>query len=156
MPSLPQKEIDPRPSLTCLPRLLRGVAIVTEFVAWWPIWYLLEDVMGLGYAYTAVVINVAYFAYKVAMLRYFGGRLGHLVVGARVVDYSTGGDLNWRQSFLRTLPEALGYFWFIYIVYAVMVFLHQERRHVGDLLGRTVVVKRSEKPTLVRYREPDC
>lgn len=156
MPSLPQKIADERPTLTTLPRLERGIGIVAEFVLWFPVWFLMEDVLGIGEVITAISVNVAYFCYKVAMIHYFGGRIGHLIVGARVVDYHTGGRVGLFRAFLRTLPEATGYWWLIYIVNAVMVALRDDRRHVGDMMGSTVVVKRKERRPLVRYLDPDC
>ena len=72
------------------------------------------------------------------------GHMGHLVVGARIVDHRTGDSINPIQSIARagiSLGDLLLLPWLINIV---LVLARKDRRHLYDLATCTAVVVRSD------------
>ena len=69
-----------------------------------------------------------------------GGGIGHLIMGARVADYRSGGPVSKRQAVRRSCLFLLDMLIVPAIVNAVMVLTRADRRHLYDLMAGTVVV----------------
>ena len=69
-----------------------------------------------------------------------GGGVGHLIMGARVADYYSGGPVSKRQAVKRSCLFLLDILIVPAIVNAVMVLTRADRRHLYDLMAGTVVV----------------
>jgi len=69
-----------------------------------------------------------------------GGTVGHLVVGARVVDYRSGGPISKKQASRRSHLQLLGILIIPSIINCMMVLFRADRRHLYDLWAGTVVV----------------
>ena len=69
-----------------------------------------------------------------------GGTVGHLVVGARVVDYRSGGPISQQQASRRSHLQLLGVLMIPFIINCTMVLFRADRRHLYDLWTGTVVV----------------
>ena len=65
-----------------------------------------------------------------------GGSVGHLIMGARVVDHRSGGPVSKRQAVKRSCLFLLDILIVSAIVNAVMVLTRADRRHLYDLLMR--------------------
>ncbi|MDE2785053.1 MAG: RDD family protein [Chloroflexota bacterium] len=69
-----------------------------------------------------------------------GGTVGHLVVGARVVDHRSGGPISGQQASRRSHLQLLGILIIPVIINFMMVLFRADRRHLYDLWAGTVVV----------------
>ena len=69
-----------------------------------------------------------------------GGKVGHLVVGARVVDHRSGGRISKEQANRRSYLQLLGILIVPGIINCIMVLFRADRRHLYDLWAGTVVV----------------
>ena len=69
-----------------------------------------------------------------------GGTVGHLVVGARVVDHRSGGPISGQQASRRSHLQLLGILIIPGIINCMMVLFRADRRHLYDLWAGTVVV----------------
>lgn len=69
-----------------------------------------------------------------------GGTLGHLVVGARVVDHRSGGPISRRQASRRSHLQLLSILIVPGFINCIMVLFRADRRHLYDLWAGTVVV----------------
>jgi len=69
-----------------------------------------------------------------------GGTVGHLVVGARVVDHRSGGPISKQQANRRSHLQFLSILIIPGIINCLMVLFRADRRHLYDLWAGTVVV----------------
>ncbi len=100
-------------------------------------------------------ISVIGFIWDTAFTALKGGTPGKLMVGTRVVDATSRAPAQWKHAALRALNRLLGLVGLISvglsnavsgigaliaIASLIMLFAHNERRTVMDLVGGTVVV----------------
>ena len=82
-----------------------------------------------------------------------GSNLGHMIAGARIVDYHTGGKPTLLQAALRTIPE-ISYELFIPIfINAYMIITREDHRHTFDIMAGTISVRRVETESEAKYTD---
>lgn len=147
----------PQPqAIKYLSRWRRLAARLAEAVVWSPmafVHYLSSPWAEIGLG----VLLVAQTAYRYYLYRNHSAVLGHLAVGARVIDHQTGERLSPRQSRNRALLQVLDSLVITFFINAAMVIFRQDRRHLYDLLAGTVVVRDepvAEEPTTARRPMP--
>lgn len=99
---------------------------------------------------SSLLLFVVYFAWEVAWVRFKGGTPGKLIVGTRVAELNSRAmPPGWRPSVLRSahrvlaLSPILGFVGvLIGLASLIMLFVHDQRRTVMDLVAKTVVVNR--------------
>ena len=129
--------------------------------------------------------SLAIIAYHILFYWAFGGHLGHLILGCRIVDFQTGRRIKPWQALVRTCYEitiftlaflaglALGLTLpenpdlsdivrmestanildrlvplIVFLPMALMVLNREDCRHAFDLLSRSIVIKKSDVPTV--------
>ncbi len=94
----------------------------------------------LGIPTFGVLYVIGYLAYLTFFYWYFGGSIGHLVLGARVVNHRNGGPLSLGQAIGRSVVTILDWFGILFLINSAMVLIRADRRHLYDLMAGTVVV----------------
>ena len=92
--------------------------------------------ISLGWL-AVVIANIGYLAF---FYWYFGGNIGHLALGARVVNHRNGGPLSFGQAAIRAIAPILDWFGILFLINLAMVLIRSDRRHLYDLMAGTVVV----------------
>lgn len=85
-------------------------------------------------------LSVLPLLYFIIMEAAFGGTLGKLVLGLRVVALD-GTSISWGQSIVRNLLRVIDIL-FGYLVGAIFIWSSPLRQRFGDMIARTVVVKK--------------
>ena len=124
-------------SLTYLGRWRRLGATLIELALWLAIHVFLGTVSYGLLTVPLVVANIAYLAF---FWWYFGGSIGHLALGARVVNLRNGGPLSPGQSTGRAAVFILDVLLIPLVINCIMVLTRPDRRHLYDLMVGTVVV----------------
>ncbi len=126
-----------RNSLTYLGRWRRLGATLIELAVWIAIHVFLGTVSFGLLSLPLAIANIAYLAF---FWWYFGGSIGHLVVGARVVNLRNGGPLSLGQAIGRAVVFILDILIIPFFINCGMVLFRADRRHLYDLMVGTVVV----------------
>lgn len=127
----------PQTQLVYLGRWRRLGAALIEGVIW-GIVYGLFGAITFGLLTPFLVIG--HLAYLAFFVWYFGGNIGHLVLGARVVNYRNGGPVSLGQAIGRAVVSLLDFLIIPWLVNCGMVLFRADRRHLYDLMAGTVVV----------------
>lgn len=135
--SYPGQNAPPRTSLTYLGRWRRLGAYLIECLIW-----------GAGGGALAAVtfgllmpiLIIGQLAYLAFFVWYFGGNMGHLVLGARVVNHRNGGPVSPGQAIGRAVASLLDFLIVPWLINCGMVLFRADRRHLYDLMAGTVVV----------------
>jgi len=89
----------------------------------------------------AAIPSLLTFAYYVLFEGWFGGTLGKLILGMRVVD-KTGKRAGIGRAFLRNLLRILDFLPVAYLLGIIMVAASSTKQRLGDRLAGTYVVSR--------------
>ena len=127
----------PRTNLTHLGRWRRLGAHLIEGLIWGGAGGILA---AITFGILAPVLIIGQFAYLAFFVWYFGGNMGHLVLGARVVNHRNGGAVSLGQSIGRAVVSLLDLLVIPWLVNCAMVLFRADRRHLYDLMVGTVVV----------------
>lgn len=126
----------------------RFVAVIIDSVVLLIVGYLIAVVFGgtngSGFYLsggTALLWVALSFLYYIVMEGLYGGTLGKLAVGIRVVR-EDGSPLDWGSSVVRNILRIADTFFLGYIVGAISVWSSDKRQRVGDRVAGTVVVPR--------------
>ena len=132
----PQRPI-PQTQLVYLGRWRRLGAYLIEGL----IWYCGIGVLTvITFGILTPVLVIGLFFYLAFFVWYFGGRIGHLALGARVVNYRNGGPVSLGQAIGRAVMHLLDLLIIPWVINCVMVLARADRRHLYDLMAGTVVV----------------
>jgi uncharacterized RDD family membrane protein YckC len=88
----------------------------------------------------APVFWVGYFVYYIALEARYGGTIGKIAMGLRVVGQD-GAKIDLRQSTIRNLLRAIDWLPLLYILGYLVANETNERQRIGDLVAHTVVVE---------------
>ena len=137
LPYPAQNAPSPQTSLTYLGRWRRlGAYLIEALIS-----------VGVGVILTAItygmltpILMIGQFAYLAFFVWYFGGNIGHLVLGARVVNQRNGAPVSLGQSTGRAVVSLLDLLIIPWLINCGMVLFRADRRHLYDLMVGTVVV----------------
>ena len=113
-----------------------GAALIEGVM--WSIVYALFGAVTFGLLTPFLVVG--HLAYLAFFVWYFGGNMGHLVLGARVVNHRNGGPVSPGQSIGRAVASLLDWLIVPFLINCAMVLFRSDRRHLYDLMVGTVVV----------------
>lgn len=138
---------------------VRGVAIAIDSVVWFGLFLVTTPLVGLATGNLETTANgidsqlqgtsglIGLAAWLGASLGYHtvfewltGKTLGKYLVGIRVTN-SDGSSLSLWRSVVRNVLRLVDWLPVFYVVGIIAVFSSGRNRRVGDLLGRTVVVR---------------
>jgi uncharacterized RDD family membrane protein YckC len=132
----------------------RAVATIIDLVVVFILGYLVALVLGgttaTGFELEgapAVLWMLLSLLYYVGLEATWGGTLGKLALGLRVVE-ADGTALGWSGALVRTLLRIVDGLFF-YLVGAILVWRSPRRQRLGDRVAGTVVVRRSALPVPV-------
>ena len=100
-------------------------------------WFFGAD-MHLSWARILALILIP-FCYRLGFLMGMGATPGKWLLGLKVVDHQTKGELRLDQAALRTLAEYLNFFF--HFAPQIIALYRADRRQLGDLLAQTQVVQ---------------
>ena len=135
--------------LEYLPRVERAAAYIIESI-----------VIIIATAIPSIIlpwpfIAIAAVVYETVMYRKAGGLMGHLSVGARVVDRNNGKYLSWPKAFLRGICRLLDLLLIPLLINIIMVLVSEDRRHLYDHIAGSVVVMKPKRLKRVTPTETD-
>ena len=126
----------------------RAVAIIIDIIVLGIIGWILAMFTGQsspegfnlvgGPAFLWFFIGLAYY---VVMEKQWGGTLGKLALGLRVVKEG-GEPLDWGTSLIRNILRIVDGFLF-YLVGAIIVWTSKKKQRLGDMVAHTLVVPKS-------------
>lgn len=114
-------------------RLVKGVWLLTASDHRWVHGWFISDPLCL--AFLAVIVF-----YYIALEAWFGGTVGKLVVGVRVIAVESGKAPGWRKSTVRNVLRLVDALPALNLVGILMILATRERTRVGDLVAHTRVV----------------
>lgn len=123
--------------------ILGIVGAIIAFVTGTPLPLHTTSVLGIPmYAGSPVVfgLSILLLLYFIIMEAIFGGTLGKLALGLRVVALD-GTSISWGQSIIRNLLRVVDVL-FGYLVGAIFVWTSPRRQRFGDMIARTAVVRK--------------
>ncbi len=123
--------------------LLGVVLSLIAFATGTPIPLHTTSVFGIPlYINTPIVfgLSILPLLYLIVMEAVFGGTLGKLILGLRVVSVD-GAPINWGQSIVRNLLRIVDGL-FAYIVGAIFIWTSPRQQRLGDRIAKTLVIKR--------------
>ena len=124
-------------SLTYLGRWRRLGAHLIETL----IWGVAGGILGaITFGVLTPILIIGQVAYAAFFIWYFGGNIGHLALGARVVNHRNGGPVSLGQSIGRAVVSLLDLLIIPWLINCGMVLFRADRRHLYDLMVGTVVV----------------
>ena len=103
-------------------------------------WFL--EVSDSGELTVFATLIAASFIYHAVMIHRFGGTLGHLAVGGRIVHHATGERISPLRSTTRAALSSMDLIYIPLLVNAVMMLARKDRRHLYDHLAGTVAVQK--------------
>ena len=105
------------------------------------IWGVAGGILGaITFGALTPVLIIGELAYLAFFVWYFGGNIGHLVLGARVVNHRNGGPVSLGQAIGRAVVSLLDWLIIPALINCGMVLFRAVRRHLYDLMVGTVVV----------------
>ncbi len=124
-------------SLTYLSRWRRLGALLIEALIWGVVGGILS---AITFGALTPILIIGQVAYAALFVWYFGGQIGHLVVGARVVNHRNGAPVSLGQAVGRAVLFLLDLLIIPWLINCGMVLFRADRRHLYDLMVGTVVV----------------
>ena len=124
-------------SLTYLGRWRRLGALLIEALIWGVAGGILA---AITFGVLTPILIIGQVAYAAFFVWYFGGQMGHLVVGACVVNYRNGAPVSLGQAVGRAVLFLLDLLIIPWLINCGMVLFRADRRHLYDLMVGTVVV----------------
>lgn len=124
-------------SLTYLGRWRRLGAYIIEALIWGGGGGVLS---AITFGVLAPILTIGYLVYLAFFVWYFGGNVGHLVVGARIVNHRNGAPVSLGQAIGRSVVSLLDLLIIPWLINCGMVLFRADRRHLYDLMVGTVVV----------------
>lgn len=92
--------------------------------------------------FSAQLYFLAVFAYYVLLEWKFGGTLGKMITGMRVVK-ATGESLDLKASLIRNVMRIVDFLPFFYLVGAISIWNSKTKQRIGDRLAKTAVVQKN-------------
>jgi uncharacterized RDD family membrane protein YckC len=131
---------------------LRAVATIIDTVLLFVAGYVIAVFTGGttegGFRLTGAPAFLWLFAalvYYIVLEALSGATLGKRLVGIRVVRLEGDAPLDWQASIVRNVLRLVDGLFF-YLVAAVAVIASKEKQRIGDIVAKTVVVKKGSVP----------
>jgi uncharacterized RDD family membrane protein YckC len=125
----------------------RAVAIIIDSILLGIIGWIIAKFTGgtteAGFEVTgmpALLLFLIALAYYVVMEVQWGGTVGKMVLGLKVVKES-GERIDWQASIIRNILRIVDGFFF-YLVGAIIVWTSKKKQRLGDMIAHTLVVRR--------------
>lgn len=126
---------------------LRAAATVIDLIIYWIVAAVIGAITGegdgLSFALGTLSTCLLFFVvigYYVIMEMQFGGTVGKLAVGLRVVR-EDGRPLDFQAAIVRTLLRVVDGL-FLYLIAAILVWTSPTKQRLGDRVAKTLVVKK--------------
>ncbi len=130
---------------------IRCFGFIIESFLWSVIYFAISSALPIPPYLEFIGAWPIFIAYKTMMVWHTGSHIGHMVVGAQIVDYRTGNPVSFHQALFRTVPEILYAFLLPTAVNAAMIFFTKNHRHVFDQLAGTISVVRVDPRPDIEY-----
>lgn len=128
---------------------IRAGATVIDIVIFWAFGFIVGlatgDSSGAGFALGTLgtcVVGIAGLAYYIVMETLYGGTVGKLALGLKVVK-EDGSAPDWQTSIVRTLLRIIDGL-FVYLIGAILVWTSPTNQRLGDKVAKTLVVKKDQ------------
>lgn len=126
---------------------MRAVATIIDIVIFWVIAFVIGMITGEGDGasfalgtLSSCFLFILAIAYYVVMEMQYGGTIGKLAVGLRVVR-EDGAKLDFQTAIVRTLLRVVDGLFF-YLIGAILVWTSPTNQRLGDRVAKTFVVKK--------------
>jgi uncharacterized RDD family membrane protein YckC len=128
---------------------IRAAATIIDIVIFWVISFIVAIFTGetssAGFSTGTLgscLIGIIGIAYYVVMETMYGGTVGKLALGLKVVK-EDGSAPDWQTSIVRTLLRIVDGFFF-YLIGAILVWTSPTNQRLGDKVAKTLVVKKDQ------------
>ena len=128
---------------------IRAGATIIDIVIFWVFSFLVAivtgDASGAGFALgtgASCLVGIIAIAYYVVMEQMYGGTVGKLALGLKVVKID-GTAMDWQTAIVRTLLRIVDGLFF-YLVGAILVWTSPTKQRLGDKVAKTLVVKKDQ------------
>ena len=128
---------------------IRAAATIIDIVIFWVFSFLVAivtgDASGAGFALgtgASCLVGIIAIAYYVVMEQMYGGTVGKLALGLKVVKID-GTAMDWQTAIVRTLLRIVDGF-FVYLIGAILVWTSPTKQRLGDKVAKTLVVKKDQ------------
>jgi uncharacterized RDD family membrane protein YckC len=140
----PVKPIVVQPTVGVGMRLVAAIIdLVIYLIFAWLLAAATGGVTGSGFELTGAPALLSFLvvaAYFIGMEKMFGGTLGKLVLGLRVVTLDLR-PISWSQSVTRNVLRIVDFLPFVYIVGAIAIWTSESHQRIGDRVAGSVVVR---------------
>lgn len=128
---------------------IRAGATIIDIVIFWALSFIVAiatgETSGAGFSMGALgscLVGIIGIAYYVVMETMYGGTVGKLALGLKVVK-EDGSALDWQASIIRTLLRIVDGLFF-YLIGAILVWTSPTNQRLGDKVAKTFVVKKDQ------------
>jgi uncharacterized RDD family membrane protein YckC len=128
---------------------IRAGATIIDIVIFWAFSFIVAiatgETSGAGFALGTLgscLVGIIGIAYYVVMETMYGGTVGKLALGLKVVK-EDGSAPDWQTSIIRTLLRIVDGLFF-YLIGAILVWTSPTNQRLGDKLAKTLVVKKDQ------------
>jgi uncharacterized RDD family membrane protein YckC len=128
---------------------IRAGATIIDIVIFWALSFLVAiatgETSGAGFSIGTLgscLVGIIGIAYYVVMETMYGGTVGKLALGLKVVK-EDGSALDWQTSIVRTLLRIVDGLFF-YLIGAILVWTSPTNQRLGDKVAKTFVVKKDQ------------
>ncbi len=131
---------------------IRAAATIIDIVIFWIMSFIVAivtgETSGAGFALGTLgscFVGILGIAYYVVMETMYGGTVGKLALGLKVVKID-GTAMDWQTSIVRTLLRIVDGL-FVYLIGAILVWTSPTNQRLGDKVAKTLVVKKDQALT---------
>ena len=128
---------------------IRAGATIIDIVIFWALSFIVAiatgETSGAGFALGTLgscLVGIIGIAYYVVMETMYGGTVGKLALGLKVVKQD-GSAPDWQTSIVRTLLRIVDGLFF-YLIAAILVWTSPTNQRLGDKVAKTLVVKKDQ------------
>jgi uncharacterized RDD family membrane protein YckC len=128
---------------------IRAGATIIDIVIFWALSFVVAiatgETSGAGFSMGTLgscLVGIIGIAYYVVMETMYGGTVGKLALGLKVVK-EDGSALDWQTSIIRTLLRIVDGLFF-YLIGAILVWTSPTNQRLGDKVAKTFVVKKDQ------------
>jgi uncharacterized RDD family membrane protein YckC len=128
---------------------IRAGATIIDIVIFWVFSFIIAiftgETSGAGFSTGTLgscLIGIVGIAYYVVMETMYGGTVGKLALGLKVVK-EDGSAPDWQTSIIRTLLRIVDGLFF-YLIGAILVWTSPTNQRLGDKVAKTFVVKKDQ------------
>lgn len=115
----------------------RFLGVLIDWLVCMALYYILDVFIGWGISYA---LGAVYFLVRDALPFLDGQSIGKKVMKTRAVKEDSGAPLtnDYATSLIRNIPAVIP---IVSLVDAIFILIGDERKRLGDKIGKTIVVK---------------